>query len=310
MDDALSVIKTSSIEHFTEHLNRQHPSIQWTSELEENRSLPMLDTLTSRREDGSLKFSVYRKPTHTDQYLQYDSHQPMEHKMGVIRTLTHRARTIITEPEDKEEEMKHLKKVLRIAGYPKWAWQAPGKKKILPHPRRKDGTRPKGNVTLPYVGGITEQITWLIRNTGVAAHARPHNTIRSLLVAPKDKDKAEDKCGVVYNLSCSDCDAEYVGETERALKQRLKEHVKDSSPVGHHMGFHKHKLDAENIKIVDRESRWFQRGVREALHIRSRSPSLNRDRGRQNIPPPVYNTLVQSRDACKTAAASRDKPQS
>ncbi len=59
---------------------------------------------------------------------------------------------------------------------------------------------------------------------GVAAHAKPHTTIRSILVAPKDKDHPQDKCGVVYQLTCQDCEASYIGETERALKQRLKEH--------------------------------------------------------------------------------------
>ncbi len=79
----------------------------------------MLDMLITRKTDGSLKFSVYRKPTHTDRYLKSGSHQQMEHKMGVIRTLTHRANTIITEDEDKEEEVHHIKKVLSIASYSK-----------------------------------------------------------------------------------------------------------------------------------------------------------------------------------------------
>ena len=48
--------------------------------------------------------------------------------MGVIRILTHRADTIISDPQDKEREIKHLKKVLSVAGYSKWAWQAPGEK--------------------------------------------------------------------------------------------------------------------------------------------------------------------------------------
>ena len=100
VDDALAVIKTAHIEPFTHHLNAQHTSIQWTSELEADGKLPMLDTLTTRMSDGSLKFSVYRKPTHTDQYLQFQSHQPMEHK---IRTLTHRADTIISDPQVKNE---------------------------------------------------------------------------------------------------------------------------------------------------------------------------------------------------------------
>ena len=117
------------------------------------------------------------------------------------------------------------------------------------------------------------------------------------------------KCGVVYQLTCQYCEASYIGETERALKQRLKEHIKASSPVGHHMGYNKHKVDSQNIRIVDRDSRWFQRGVREAIRILSRSPTLNRDRGRHNLPS-VYNTMVWSRDTRMTTAVSRDQNQS
>ncbi len=145
---------------------------------------------------------------------------------------------------------------------------------------------------------MTEPISRLIRKTGVAAHAKPHTTIRSILVAPKDKDHPQDKCGVVYQLTCQDCESSYIGETERALKQRLKEHLKDSSPVGHHMVYTKHKVDTQNIRIIDRDSRWF----REAIQIRSRSPTLNRDRGRHNLPS-VYNTRM-------TTAVSRDQNQS
>ena len=145
----------------------------------------------------------------TDHYLQFQSHQPVEHKMSVIRTLIHRADTIISDPEDKEREMKHLKKVLSVAGYSKWAWQAPGRNKIRPHTRNRD--RAKGHVTLPYIGGATEPISRLIRKTGVAAHAKPHTTIMSILVAPKDKDNPQDKCGVVYQLTCHDCEASYTG---------------------------------------------------------------------------------------------------
>ena len=137
------VAQAAHIEPFIQHLNAQHTSIQWTSELEADGKLPMLDTLTTRMSDGSLKFSVYRKPTHTDQYLQFQIHQPMEHKMGVIRTLTHRADTIISDLQDKEREIKHLKKVLSVVGYSRWAWQAPGRKKIRPHPPNTDLTGPR-----------------------------------------------------------------------------------------------------------------------------------------------------------------------
>ena len=71
-----------------------------------------------------------------------------------------------------------------------------------PHPRNTDSDRAKGHVALPHIGGVTEPISRLIRKTGVAAHAKPHTTISSILVAPKDKDHPQDKCGVVYQLTC------------------------------------------------------------------------------------------------------------
>ena len=70
----------------------------------------MLDTMICQLNDGALKFKIFRKKTHTDHYLQFDSRQPLERKLGVIRTLTHRAKTIVTIKEDKKEEESHLKK--------------------------------------------------------------------------------------------------------------------------------------------------------------------------------------------------------
>ncbi len=181
--------------------------------------------------------------------------------------LTHRVNTIITEEDDKYDEVQHIKNVLSIAAYSKWVWQALGRRKLNPQPNHRDHIWANGHVTVPFVQGITEPIRRLIRKEGVTAHIKPHTTSRKLLVALKDRDKPEDKCGVVYDLTFQDCDAQYVGETERPLKHCIKEHSKDSSSMDHHMGFHQHKLDTDNMKILDP-----QRSVREALQIHSRSP--------------------------------------
>ncbi len=64
-------------------------SIKWKSGQKEDCPLPLLVTLATGRLEGSPKFSVYRRPTHTDQYPQIDSHHSKEHTMGVVRTLTY-----------------------------------------------------------------------------------------------------------------------------------------------------------------------------------------------------------------------------
>ena len=57
------------IQDFLKHLNEQHSSIKSTMEVEEDGKIPFLDVGISRNPDGSLHHNVYRKPTHTDCYL-------------------------------------------------------------------------------------------------------------------------------------------------------------------------------------------------------------------------------------------------
>ena len=63
------VIKTEYIDEFTNDINNIDPIIKFTSEGEDNDQLPFLDTLVCRLDDGTIKVKVYRKPTHTEQYL-------------------------------------------------------------------------------------------------------------------------------------------------------------------------------------------------------------------------------------------------
>ena len=84
-------------EHLTEfhcHLNSMNQHIKFTVEEEIDRSIAFLDTKTTRNTDWSIKTSVYRKATHTDKYLHFNSHHPLQHKRSVARTLLDRAKNI------------------------------------------------------------------------------------------------------------------------------------------------------------------------------------------------------------------------
>ena len=76
VDDTFCMITKMKVEGFLSHLNSLHPTITFTVEKEEEGKLPFLDTYLHRKNDGSLDISVYRKPTHTDQYLNFSSHHP------------------------------------------------------------------------------------------------------------------------------------------------------------------------------------------------------------------------------------------
>ena len=79
VDDVLEIIKKGEAEDLTTHLNTidKTGNIKFTYELENDEKVPFLDTLIARKEDGSIKLLVYRKKTHTDQYLHFHSHHPL-----------------------------------------------------------------------------------------------------------------------------------------------------------------------------------------------------------------------------------------
>ena len=87
-------------------------NLKVTCETEENGRIPFIDTLIVCKPDKSIKLLIYRKPTHTDQYLNFKSAQPLHHKLGVVRTLLDRKERVVTEPEDKIIEEKHIKTAL------------------------------------------------------------------------------------------------------------------------------------------------------------------------------------------------------
>ena len=66
---------------------------------EKDAAITFLDTIVKPDTDGKLSITVYRKPTHLDQYLQWYSHHHLSAKYSVISTLTHRAKTVCSNHE-------------------------------------------------------------------------------------------------------------------------------------------------------------------------------------------------------------------
>ena len=73
IDDVFALVDEEfEIGSFLEELNALRPTIKFTAEYEINGKLPFLDTLVHRT-GNIFKFSIYRKPTHSNMYLHYFS---------------------------------------------------------------------------------------------------------------------------------------------------------------------------------------------------------------------------------------------
>ena len=170
----------------------------------------------------------------------------------------------------------------------------------VPRPKQQQsttptGTRPKTNVGLPYMQGTSEAFTRVYKAHGVGTYHRPINTIRSILVHPKDKTPDAQKCGLVYQVEFPECPLTYIGETGRTLATRMKDHLNLRSPltaVGEHCAHEHHKITKDSVKVLAREDVSLKRKVREAIKIKIGQPAMNRDQGYEL--PPIYDELLLS----------------
>ena len=311
VDDTHTKQKVAHVQEFTEHLNKLDPDIKFTMEKEENGRLAFLDTNTVRSTDGTIRTTVYRKPTHTDQYLDFESCHPEEHKMSVIRSLHQRAEAITSDPTELSKEITHVNDALKKCNYPDWALTKTAKSlsnnSKTKGKKRYNKTDQKGSVVMPYVKGTSETLRRVFNKHKVNVCFKPHQTLKQMLVHPKDKTKKSEVCGAIYHVHCTGsdngnaCQDSYIGETERTLKKRFLEHRRPSSSTSEvsnhiHIDSPGHSVSLDRVEVLDREASWFERGVKEAIHIRTRRPTLNKDGGRHNLPhiwDPVLASLTE-----------------
>ena len=210
-DDTFVIHKEVNKQDFLQHITSVDPAIRFTMEdNKEDGSIPFLDTIVKPEADGSLSITVYRKPMHTDQYLQWDSHHHLLAKFSVINTLSHRAETVCSRPELLQQEMDHLKKALTKCKYPKWALDKVEKRFNKSTSETIDGVnnqgatgaqavtnevKTKGHIVIPYTQGICESIKKIWGRYGIQTHFKGGSTIKNLLVSPKDKDSVVNHSG-------------------------------------------------------------------------------------------------------------------
>jgi hypothetical protein len=86
-------------------------------ELEEYKKINFLD-LTIPRNNETLEFNIFRKPTYVDKIIPYNSCHPAEHKYATVRYLTKRINTYHLGPAAREDEMISIQNILHSNGFP------------------------------------------------------------------------------------------------------------------------------------------------------------------------------------------------
>ena len=88
-----------------------YPTIKFTHELEKDNQIPFLDILITTY-PNKLEFDIYRKPTHTNNYIPADSFQPWNQKFAAFNSMIYRCINLLL---NKDKQEKEIKKVMTIA---------------------------------------------------------------------------------------------------------------------------------------------------------------------------------------------------
>uniref|UniRef100_A0A5S6QS56 Reverse transcriptase domain-containing protein n=1 Tax=Trichuris muris TaxID=70415 RepID=A0A5S6QS56_TRIMR len=224
VDDIFAIIESGKEDQFLEELNSAFPyQILFTIEKEENNRLPFLDSLILRSK-GTLKTTAYRKPTHSDRYLNFFSYHPKSVMKGVVRSLVDRA-VGICDPEFLEEELSHITRTLENNDYPTQLIRSTIRERQNRGYRRSTRTIRPITLCTPYLTGLGEKLIRLGKSFNFKIFFKSAPNMRTILRNDKSTIPLEEKPGVVYAVNC-DCGATYIGETGNSINHRFMEHTK------------------------------------------------------------------------------------
>jgi hypothetical protein len=151
-------------------------------ETESDGHSPFLDLDIYRRPEVSLGHTVYRKPTHTNLYLNAKSHHHPPNKQAVLSTLIHRARALC-DVDSLQADLVFLRDVNKQNGYNnRQIHRALIRSPHIGQPEDKHNSV----AFLPFVGPTFNRISRVLAQHNIRSVALPHIKLSSLLHPLKD----------------------------------------------------------------------------------------------------------------------------
>lgn len=192
--------------------------------------------------------------------------------------------------ESKQHEINHISDVLQNNGYPKGMV-----KKIEQRTRKKFRKFTNGGqnnseteaekssyISVPYIPGTSERLRKIFRKYNVEVAHKPIRKLRNELCRLKDTRRTDEKAGVVYKIECGDCNAKYVGETGRQVKDRMAEHQRDirnkkaASKVYEHVKETGYSFKFDQVSVLDNCPQRKTRLHLESIYTFNEPNSINR----------------------------------
>ena len=204
-------------------------------------------------------------------------------------------------------EEKRLYQTFQDNGYPRnFIRRCLRRQHRINNPRTNENRR----VSIPYIKNIAEMTARILQQYGLSVAYKPINTLRHTLSRTKPNRNPMDKTNVIYQISCRDCEKQYVGQTGRRLSTRLHEHQlairrhDPSSLISIHEDAEGHHFNLDEVKILARANNRRKREFMEAWH--STSNAINQHIEIEPIYEPLRSRELRVQQHQLTNQRSRD----
>ena len=133
VDDNWVVQREENKQSFLQHINSVDPAIMFTVEnKKEDGAIPFMDTIVTQEADGKLSITVYRNPTDTNKYLQWDIQHHLSAKYSVKMLLLIGQKQCVTNLSYFKKKWSTSERLLPTVSIPNGPWT--GWRKGLPSP--------------------------------------------------------------------------------------------------------------------------------------------------------------------------------
>ena len=305
MDDTFLLFSSEGhVKQFYRYISSRHKNMSFTYEVEKNNCLPFLDVLVTRK-DGLLITSLYRKPTFSGLYLNFNSFMPDSYKKGLVKTLLHRALTLCFDWEHFHKEVEFLKNIFRKNVFPTHFTDRCIKEFLnnifMAKKAISDVPKKEILICLPFLGPeslkIRKHLTKLkatyFPGCKLNIAFKSTNRIRNSFMF-KDKIPLDVRSHLLYRYTCNRCNSVYIGKTKRHYLVRVLEHLGVSIKTGNRYTFnpnntnnsavlthintqckHNHKASQNEFSIIGSANTDHLLYIKESLLIQNLNPKLN-----------------------------------
>ena len=236
VDDTFLLFSSEShVKKFYRYMNTRHDNMSFTYECETDDRLAFLDVLVSR-EGSQLVTSLYRKPTFSGLYTNFNSFIAGKYKTGLIFCLLFRIFNLTVDWMKFHEEVKFLSDIFRKNQYPQHFFDRCTKifldRKVSPDTVGKI-EKQKLIISLPFVGKYSNSLkkklstlasSHLFSEFKISVVWKSSRTVRTLFPF-KDRVPVHLCSKFLYRFKCDGCNSIYIGKSKRHFLIRAYEHL-------------------------------------------------------------------------------------